>query len=107
MFVPEEQNFIDFAVEAGLVYKGLIPGRDEDTIGLAYAHLNISDDFDRATAAPGVPSLDYEGIIELTYNAQITPWLSVQPDVQYIMHPGGSNAQSDAWAVGLRASIAF
>lgn len=107
MFAPEEQNTVDYAFEAGLVYKGLIPGRDEDTIGLGYAHISISDDFDRANAAPGVPSADFEGIIELTYNAQITPWLSVQPDVQYIIHPGASNALSDEWAVGLRASIAF
>jgi porin len=107
MFAPEAQNTVDYAFEAGVVYKGLIPGRDEDSIGLGYAHIHISDDFAALAAAPGVPNFDHEGIIELTYSAQITPWLAVQPDVQYIIHPGASNAQSDEWAVGLRASIAF
>ena len=27
--------------------------------------------------------------MELTYQAQVTPWLSVQPDVQYIFNPSG------------------
>ena len=103
MFVPESQNTVNFAVEVGLVYKGLLPGRDDDTIGLGFAHLNISDDFARATS----PRLDHEQILELTYSAQLTPWLSIQPDVQYIIHPGASNALSDEWALGLRASIAF
>ena len=53
------------------------------------------------------PRLDHEQILELTYSAQLTPWLSIQPDVQYIIHPGASNALSDEWAVGLRASVAF
>ncbi len=103
MFVPESQNTVAYAVEAGLVYKGLFPGRDEDTIGLGFAHLHISADFARATD----PRLDHEQILELTYSAQLTPWLSIQPDVQYIIHPGASNALSDEWAVGLRASVAF
>ena len=103
MCVPKSQNTVAYAVEAGLVYKGLFPGRDEDTIGLGFAHLHISDDFARATD----PRLDHEQILELTYSAQLTPWLSIQPDVQYIIHPGASNALSDEWAVGLRASVAF
>ncbi len=107
MAAPDSQNTVDYAFEAGLRYQGLLPGRDEDTLGLGYAHISISDDFARANSAPGTPRLDHEGIIELTYSAKLTPWLSIQPDLQYIIHPGASNALSDEWAVGLRASLAF
>ena len=107
MFAPDSQNTVDYAFEVGLRYQGILPGRDEDTLGLGYAHISISDDFARANLAPRIPKLDHEGIIELTYSAKLTPWLSVQPDLQYIIHPGASNALSDEWAVGLRASLAF
>jgi porin len=53
----------------------------------------------------GVP--DYEAVVELTYRAQVTPWLSIQPDVQWIIHPGGSSKIDNALVVGLRAAITF
>ena len=50
---------------------------------------------------------DYEAVLELTYRAQITPWFALQPDVQWIIHPGGSTAIDDALVVGLRAAVSF
>jgi porin len=37
-----------------------------------------------------VPVLDYEATIELTYRAIITQNWAIQPDLQYIIHPGGN-----------------
>ena len=34
-------NLVNFYGDAGLVYKGLLPGRSEDKIGIAVAHANI------------------------------------------------------------------
>jgi len=31
----------------------------------------------------------------------------VQPDVQWIIHPGGSDEQHDALVIGLRTQIVF
>lgn len=109
VFVPPGRNAIEYDCEAGLVYKGLIPGRDNDIIGIAYAHNSISDEYNNylKAGAPPSPGLDYEGVIELTYSAQITPWLSVQPNVQHILHPGGSNVLSDEWVLGFRSYLAF
>ncbi len=50
---------------------------------------------------------DYEAVLELTYRAQITPWFALQPDVQWIIHPGGSTAIDDALVIGLRAAVSF
>ena len=35
---------------------------------------------------------DYEAVLELTYQAQIRPGWTVQPNFQYIFHPGGNVA---------------
>lgn len=50
---------------------------------------------------------DYEAVLELTYRAQITPWFALQPDVQWIIHPGGSTAIDNALVIGLRAAVSF
>ena len=40
---------------------------------------------------PGLtpPIRDYEAVLELTYQAQIVPGWTIQPDFQFIFHPGG------------------
>ena len=79
-------------VVGGIVYKGLIPGRDEDVLGagVAWAKLNRSGALQ-------------ETAVELFYKARITPWMSLQPDVQYIASPSGIHR--DALAVGLRFEV--
>ena len=120
---PEDRNMVAYQLDAGLNYKGLIPNRDEDVLGVGFSYVRISDqarDLDRdANAINGTsaPVRDYESAIEITYQAPITPWLSVQPDLQYIMHPGGNvadpkdasgtSAVGDALVVGLRLTANF
>ena len=50
---------------------------------------------------------DYEAVVELSYRAQLTRWFALQPDVQWIIHPGGSAAIDNALVIGLRASLSF
>lgn len=82
----------------GLQWTGAIPGRDADIFGLGAFHVNFSDALDLEK--------DSETAIELFYRAEITPWISVKPDLQYIVHPGGNDV-SDAFVVGLRVQLAF
>ncbi|MGE0679499.1 MAG: carbohydrate porin, partial [Candidatus Binatia bacterium] len=44
---------------------------------------------------------------ELSYRAQLTPWFVVQPDVQYVVHPGIDPGVSNAFAAGLRFEVVF
>jgi porin len=46
-------------------------------------------------------------VIEFTYQARITPWLVVQPDLQYIINPGGTTDLNNALVIGGRASLTF
>ena len=82
----------------GLQWTGAIPGRDADIFGLGVFHADFSDalDFEKGS----------ETVFEFFYRAEITPWFSVKPDLQYIVHPGG-RAVSDALAVGIRTELAY
>jgi porin len=48
-----------------------------------------------------------EMIFEASYQAQISPWCAVQPDIQYILQPGGSTAIPNALVLGLSVSVDF
>ncbi|TWU31611.1 carbohydrate porin [Novipirellula artificiosorum] len=77
---------------AGVVYRGLLPGRDEDVIGagIAWARLNLG-------------GTNQETVVETFYKAQVTATVSMQPDIQYIASPSG--IYRDALAVGLRFTV--
>jgi hypothetical protein len=69
---PRDRNEVDLYADSGFTFRGLVPWRPEDMIGLAFAYGRISPDaaaFDSALAASGqrIPIRDYEAAIELTY----------------------------------------
>ncbi|MBV9075984.1 MAG: carbohydrate porin, partial [Methylobacteriaceae bacterium] len=119
---PADRNVISFYVDAGLAYKGLIPGRDNDTAGVSFGFAQISP---RAAALDrdgivfsGNPGFmrSYEAVLEVTYQAEIVPGWTVQPDFQYIFNPGGGIANprdplgrriGDAAIFGARTTIRY
>ena len=116
---PNDRNLISFYADGGLVYKGLIPGRPDDKIGIAAAYARIADnarDLDRDIGLFGgvfYPVRNSEAMIELTYQAKLAPWWTLQPDLQYVMRPNGGVLNSDgsvrqnAWVTALRTVLSF
>lgn len=100
---PVDRNIVSAYLEGGLNYKGLLPGRDDDICGLACSYTRISDDFQSGESQP----THHETILEFTYQAILTPWLSIQPDVQYIFNPGAVTKQDDALVAGVRMNFTF
>jgi porin len=43
----------------------------------------------------------------VSYKAQIIPGLFIQPDFQYIFHPGGSSNIKDAAVFGARLTVNY
>lgn len=93
-WAPEDRNLAPQYVGGGLVYKGLIPNRDEDVFGVGVAHMMFSE---------RIPDLSSETAIELFYKARITKWADLQPDLQYIAQPSGR--ERDAFVFGLRFQL--
>ncbi len=121
MGVPGDRNLVNVYVDGGATWKGLIPGRDSDTLGLGVAYARISDtasklDSDIAVATGSAyPIRRNETVLELTYQAQLAPWLQVQPTAQYIFNLNGgvpnpanpAKRLGDAAVFGLRSSVTF
>ncbi len=106
-FAPQNRNFLGFYLDAGLTYRGLLPGRDNDTLGLAFACAQLANTARENLDAEGANDASAEMVIELTYQAELTPWLTVQPDLQWIIQPGGTRNLPNALVIGGRATIAF
>lgn len=119
---PTDRNLVDLYVDVGLSALGVLPSRPDDLFGVAAAFAKISSnaaasDQDR-NAGTGIaaPIRDHEAVIELTYQARIVPGLAIQPDFQYIVHPGGhvpsaigngTSAVHDAVVFGTTVTLRF
>lgn len=100
-------NPISYYIGAGAVYTGLIPKRNQDKLGVAVATAINGSKFVNGQQAAGTPVKRSETNIEVSYKAQLTPWLAVQPDVQYIMNPGMDPSRGHALQVGARFEVLF
>ena len=83
---PEFNRFAAYS-GGGLVVRGLIPERGSDRSGLAVALADNADSYLRGERSRARPVARSETSLEATYLGQLTGWLSVQADVQYVIHP--------------------
>lgn len=122
MTSPPDRNFLTVEVEAGVNFMGLWDKRPHDSFGAAFCYDRISpfvsaSDQVAASFSNGfVPVRNYELMVEATYQAQIMQGFTVQPDFQYVFHPGGGAIDPlnprvgripDAAVFGLRTVVKF
>jgi len=87
-----------YSLGGGLSYQGLISGRANDILSVGAIYGAFSDYLPQTTG---------ETVIEANYQINLTPWLAITPDVQYVINPGGSNSLKDATVVGAQLSVTF
>ena len=89
-------------VGGGVVWTGPLPvhARENDALGVGFTYAGL------ATAPAAGFSKRYELSIESYYGIQLTDYLVLKPDLQYIINPGG-NAVHDALVATVRATLAF
>lgn len=108
-----DRSTFDYYLDGGVTFNGLIPGRSADYFGVATAYGHIGSGLQGFTEdqnsfnGTNLPIPDFEQNIEVTYLAQVAPWWTVQPDMQIIIHPGGSAAIPNAVVLGCRTTITF
>ena len=94
---PADQH-VPFSAAGGLVYAGLLPGRDDDLTALAVYYGAFSDRLRDQSA---------ETVIEANHRFQLAPWLYVTPDFQYVIRPDGRSDIDDAAVLGGEIGIDF
>jgi porin len=103
----DEISPIPTFLSGGLTYQGLIPGRDDDESLLGIVYAGFSPDLRRSQAGSPAGQQDFELALELSYIIEIGQWLHIQPDLQYIVKPGGTGNIPDALVLGTQVAVNF
>lgn len=123
-FSPSRYSLLDFYYQTGLVYQGLLPGRPDDRLGVAFGSAWFSSDAASAyyrthqiqTAAdlargravfPAQPQPTWGGVLEVDYQCMLTKWISVKPFAEFIMNPQQNGTLGDVLVLGTQAALRF
>jgi porin len=117
MGTPEaDRNFADFSANGGVVYHDPFANRADDSVALGFGYAHVShavSALDRDAGAVAVRTS--ETFLEATYQYQVHPWWQLQPDLQYVLYPGGgatdpnnpAHRLGNEFVLGLRTNILF
>jgi len=95
-YAPKDKNPNWIYAGLGINCKALFNNRKDDIFGFAVNHAEISGDIGSETA------------LELTYKAQLTENIFIQPDFQYIINPAGTDVKlENATVAVVRLEISF
>ena len=98
----KDRSDLRFYYDIGLTHRGLVHSRPDDLIGIACTTVCFSPGY----RVEGKLPYRYEAAYEFFYKFQLTDHAMVQPNFQYIVHPGGQH-RDDAALLGLVFQVAL
>jgi porin len=114
MGAPGDRNLVSFSANAGIVMKAPFKGRDNDSVGLGLAFIQIGNHAKGLDLDSGNVVRGSETAVEATYQYQVTPWWQLQADMQYTFNAGAGQNPNDptkalrnTFVVGVRTNITF
>ena len=92
---------------AGTIWQGVIPRRDRDQLLLTYLVSGFSRDYADAVVAIGGQRPTAEQVLEVSYAIYLTANYTIQPDIQYIIRPNGTNEVKNSVVLGVQFTANF
>jgi porin len=107
-WAPGDVTQNNHQIMAGGRWNGLFGGsHSKDTLGLGYVWTSTGSHYRKSQALAGKGMVSHEHLIELNYQANIAPWLSVQPVAQWYVQPGGDAKRGTVFVTGFRTKVTF
>jgi porin len=113
-FSDPQTAVYESTIEGGVVAQGPFAARPKDFIAVGYVRAGLNNRTINAKELASDDALyglsDGEGVVEIGYGLQATPWLLVHPNLQYITDPGTfayDKRLKNAWAFGLQTKVVF
>ena len=101
----QDRNTVYYYGQAGVNVIGLVPSRPKDVLGLGALYTRFSADFVQANRVAGTAVTSQETIVELTYQAVIAPFLTLQPDLQLVFDANQTGRNAVVFGVRLVATF--
>lgn len=95
------------SVQLGVLQEELFAGREDSALSFGLHRAWFSRGYRQSLLDDGAVPARTETGVELTLSDRIAPHISLQPDVQYIVNPGGDHAAKDALVTTLRVMLDF
>ncbi len=95
----DNRNLVPLYFDTGFNFQGILPGRADDTLGLGFSYTQLSDEL--------VAGGGDEEVVELTYRLALGDHVFLQPDLQFIIHPGATESATTAIVAGLRLNLSY
>jgi porin len=122
-YSPPDRNMIDLYGDAGVEFVGLQEQRPHDKFGIAAGYARVSRsaraldaDF-QSIYGPSWPRRSSESLVTAVYQYEVRPGWTLQPNYQFVRHPGGGATDplgnnpgkllKDASVFGLRSVLKF
>lgn len=99
--VDEDTNIVNWSASVGLGGRGMIPSRDEDMFGIAFAYTEFNDDRRLVQLLAEEEAYGFEAF----YNAALAPGVFLTADVQLI-EPAGRGVDTTV-VLGARLNVRF
>lgn len=93
--------------QAGLLATGVFAARPDSKASFGVAQGALAGGFRNILNMGGTHPAKAESMIEATYADKIAPFLTVQPDILYVVHPGGDARAKNALVLNLRLTFSF
>lgn len=100
-------SLFPFQVNGGVIYTGLIPGRSNDLTILGAAYGSFSTSYAGVQEAADNGNRTYELVYEGGYRILLTKFAYFQPDLQWIITPGGNASIPNALVLGAQMGVVF
>ncbi|WP_409282261.1 carbohydrate porin [Pseudomonas putida] len=116
----KRSSTLDWQAQVGAIYAGPFDARPQDAMAIGFSALHVNPalrknqrlhnqvnaltDYDDPAYQP-VQRAEYAA--EIHYDFQVTPWLMIRPNLQYLANPGGVYEVDDATVLGLTVNTVF
>jgi porin len=98
-------NPVRRTLRVGLVLHSPFTAARDQQLGIAFATYRNGEPYVRGAAIRGESLLRSETNVELTWRVTVSDWLTLQPNLQWVRHPGSVVGVDDAWVAGLRFEV--
>lgn len=122
-FSPSDRNLIDRYADGGVEFVGMSDARPKDKFGVAFGYAHVSlrarglDNDYQQLMGPNWPLRTFESLATAVYQYEVRNGWTLQPNFQYVVHPGGGatdplgsnpgKALKNAAVAGLRTVLKF